>query len=241
VSATSEGPAEQNLYDGRYFDRELHRHHWFTNNAAKRERRWREVLRMLAPRAGDRILEIGCAAGEHALRLAGAAREVVGIDSAPAAIERAQARALREHVANASFRVADAADLRDFADASFDKVAAIDFVEHVDDATLARVLREAARVLARGGLLAIYTPCATHYVERLKARNLILRQIPGHIAVRAAPAYRALLAEAGLAVVALWHSPSDYPLFGAADRLLAPLPGIGAWFRFRICLVARKP
>jgi hypothetical protein len=49
------------LYDGTSFDAELHRDHWFKNNAAKRARRWREVLRMLDPTPTDRVLEIGCA------------------------------------------------------------------------------------------------------------------------------------------------------------------------------------
>ena len=39
---------------------------------------------------------------------------------------------------------------------------------------------------------------------------------------------------------AVWYSPSDYPIFGLLDRLLAPLPSIGEFFRFRICMVARR-
>ncbi len=236
----TEGPREAQ-YDAHYFDAELHHDHWFTNNEAKRARRWREVVRMLEPVADDRVLEIGCAAGEHALRLARQVRTVVGIDLAPAAIERARLRAAKEGVRNARFEVCDAGNLRPWPDAAFDKVAAIDFVEHVDDIALAVILREVRRVLVPGGRLAIYTPCATHYVERLKARNLVLRQIPGHIAVRSPEPYRKLLAAAGLEVEALWFLPSDYPGFGAVDRTLARLPVVGRWFRFRICAVATKP
>ncbi len=229
------------LYTARYFDEELHRNHWFKNNAAKRARRWRDVLRMLDPKPPDRILEIGCATGEHALRLARLAGTVVGVDASTDAIDRAITRASHEQLANASFFVGDAGNLAAWSDRSFDKVAAIDFVEHVDDAALAVILAEAYRVLVPGGRLAIYTPCATHYVERLKARNLILRQLPVHIAVRGPEAYRSKLSQGGFATDDLWYSPSDYPLFGVFDRLLAPLPGVGAWFRFRICLVATKP
>ena len=235
---TSSSSAKDPRYDGRYFDEDLHRDHWFKNNAAKRARRWREVLRMLDPKPTDRILEIGCATGEHALRLARAAGEVVGLDASADAVERARARASRDGHANASFVVADAANLAAWPDRSFDKVAAIDFVEHVDDAALATILGEVYRVLAPGGRLAIYTPCATHYVERLKARNLILRQIPLHIAVRGPDTYRSLVSHAGFTIEALWYSPSDYPLFGLLDRLLAPLPVVGGLFRFRICLFA---
>jgi cyclopropane fatty-acyl-phospholipid synthase-like methyltransferase len=226
------------LYDGRYFDNELHRDHWFKNNAAKRARRWREVLRMLEPNSADRILEIGCAAGEHTVRLAPLVKEVVGIDAAPEAIHRARERALHDNVANATFDIADAADLSSFGDRTFDKVAAIDFVEHVDDATLESVLSEAARLLVPGGRLAIYTPCATHYVERLKARNFILKQLPVHIAVRGPEPYRSVLTRAGFGIRSLWYSPSDYPVFSLLDRLLSPVPAIGPLFRFRICIVA---
>ena len=226
-------------YDAAYFDGNLHRAQWFTNNDAKRARRWREVLRMLEPRADDRVLEIGCGAGEHSVPLARFVRQVVGVDRSAAGVRRAEDRADAARQSNAVFAMSDAAALP-FGDGAFDKVAAIDFVEHVDDAQLARVLSEVHRVLRPGGIVAIYTPCLSHYVERLKQRNLILRQIPGHVAVRDAAPYRQLLECAGLRVRSCRFLPSDYPLFGAIDRALAPLPRVGPWFRFRICIVALK-
>jgi len=227
-------------YDAHYFDAELHRDHWFTNNAAKRARRWQEIMRMLDPTSADRILEVGCGAGEHAVRLGRHVRHVVGVDRSLAGVQRAKRRAERERAPNLSFAACDAASLP-FSDARFDKVAAIDFVEHVADDVLLLALREVKRVLRPGGVLAIYTPSATHYVERLKARSFVLRQLPGHVAVRDSGAYVRLLQSAGLAVKSQWFSPSDYPIFGTLDRILAPLPFAGSWFHFRICLVAAKP
>ena len=226
-------------YDATYFDHNLHRAHWFTNNAAKNARRWGAILAMLEPQPHDCILEIGCGAGEHALPLAKRAGVVVGIDRAFAGILRANARAARDHAANAWFATCDATALP-FADGSFHKVAAIDFVEHLADPPLMRTLGEARRVLKPRGVLAIYTPCITHYVEWMKAHNVLLRQIPGHIAVRGPGAYKRLLQGAGFAIESCSFLPSDYPLFGLFDRALGALPGIGAWFRFRICIVAHK-
>ena len=228
-------------HDAHYYDAELHHDHWFTNNSAKKARRWREVVRMLEPGRDDRILEIGCAAGEHALKLAREVREVVGIDLAPPAIDRARASAAREGIANARFETGDASDLAAWRDGTFDKVAAIDFVEHVDDRALAAILSEVRRIMVPGGRLAIYTPCATHYVERMKARNFILRQFPGHVAVRTPESYQGLLATSGFKVNSLSFLPSDYPAFGLLDRLLIPVPMLGRWFRHRICIVATSP
>jgi SAM-dependent methyltransferase len=239
MSPRQAAPGTGKRYDEDYFSRELHREHWFTNNPAKHARRWQAVVRMLEPRRDDRLLEIGCAAGMHTLKLAPLVREAVGIDRAFAGVAVAQATMHRLRIANAAFAVCDAARLA-FADGAFDKVAAIDFVEHVDDDALIALLREVGRVLAENGRIAIYTPCATHYVEWLKAHGLVLKQIEGHIGVRPPGAYVALLARAGFAVQAQWFLPSDYPAFGLVDRLLMKLPGLGPWFRFRICLVAMK-
>lgn len=193
---------------------------------------------MLQPDAHDRILEIGCATGEHSLRLTQLAREVVGVDLAETAIARARERAETAGVGNVRFIVLDAAHLSEIEDATFDKVAAIDFVEHIDDATLLSVLRETRRVLRPRGLLAIFTPCASHYVERIKLRNLILHQTPGHIAVRDERQYRDLLPQAGFDIEWLYFSPSTYPFAGWLDQWLWKTPLIGPLFRFRLCIVA---
>ena len=226
------------MYGANYYDQQLHRQHWFHNNEAKRALRWHEVLHMLACSEADRLLEIGCASGEHTLRLARLCKEVVGVDLASAAIERAQARATATGVSNATFVRLDASNLDRFQMAFFDKVAAIDFTEHVTDDVLVQVLRECRRVLRDDGRIAIFTPCASHYVERLKSRNIVLKQIPGHIAVRGAETYRRLLQENGFSIDSLYFSPSTYPLFGLLDRWFAGVPIIGPLFHFRICIVA---
>lgn len=238
-STTQPASNHDALYGSSYFDEQLHRQHWFHNNAAKRELRWKEVVRMLEPNAQDRILEIGCATGEHSLRLATLVREVVGVDLAVAAITRARERAETAGAGNVRFVVLDAAYLSGIEDTTFDKVAAIDFVEHIDDPTLLSVLRESRRVLRPRGLLAIFTPCESHYVERMKAGNFFLHQTPGHIAVRGELRYRNLLEQSGFDIVSLHFSPSTYPLAGWLDRWLWNVPLIGPLFRFRLCIAAR--
>ena len=93
---------------------------------------------------------------------------------------------------------ADVADLAPVADGSVDAVAAIDLVEHIDDPTLAAMLRECRRVLKPGGRLGIYTPDRAHYVERMKAHDFLLKQFPQHIAVRRVAEYRRFLARGRL-------------------------------------------
>lgn len=228
----------ESLYGAAYYQKQLHREHWFRDNRAKHEMRWQAVLRMLRPEANDVVLDVGCAAGDQAVRLAPMVRRVTGVDSSPVAIALARERA--SGISNAVFVEADATSLAGFADASIDKVMAIDFVEHVTDDQMLRLLEAAWRVLRGGGRLAIYTPCRTHYVERLKAKNLILRQIPGHIAVRTPAHYERLFARQPWRVVDRFFLPSTYPLFGLFDRLLGTVPAIGGLFRFRYCVALQK-
>jgi ubiquinone/menaquinone biosynthesis C-methylase UbiE len=231
---------ERDLYDEAYY-RGLHPHHWFKNPPRKYEERDRDVLRVVAPRPGDVVLELGSARGDVTFLLSRHAREVVGVDAAPEAIALAEAARAELEIPNVRWLEADVARLEGVADRSVDAVAAIDLVEHVDDATLAAMLRECRRVLVPGGRLGIYTPDRAHYVERMKAHDFVLKQFPQHIAVRRAGEYRRFLDEAGFAIDLLAWSVSPFPVVRWVERALAPLPLLGPTFRYRILIRALSP
>jgi ubiquinone/menaquinone biosynthesis C-methylase UbiE len=231
---------EAHLYDRGYFEG-LHKSHWFTNPARKYEERNRDTLRVVAPRPSDRVLELGSARGDVSFFLAGHAKEVVGLDAAADALHLAERARAARGIANVSFVRGDVADLSIFPDASFDAVAAIDLVEHVDDPTLAAMLEECRRVLRPGGRLGLYTPDRAHYVERMKAHDFLLKQFPQHIAVRRVEAYRRFLADAGLVIDLDTWSVSPFPGVRLLERALAPLPLFGGTFRYRILMRAVRP
>ncbi len=231
---------ERQLYDEAYFA-ELHPRHWFKSPARKFAERNRDVLRLIEPKATDRILELGCARGDVTFLLAEKAGEVIGVDASEEALAMAETERKRRGLPNVRLLAADVADLRGVADSSVDAVAAIDLVEHIDDPTLLAMLREVRRVLVPGGRLGIYTPERAHYVERLKAHDLLIRQFPQHIAVRRAKEYERLLASAGLAIELSTWSVSPFPLVRLAERALAPLPLVGQMFRYRVLIRARNP
>jgi SAM-dependent methyltransferase len=62
-----------------------------------------------------RLIDVGCGTGENALMAAGHGLEVVGVDIAPTAIERARAK-VRERELRADFRVWDVLDLGSLAE-----------------------------------------------------------------------------------------------------------------------------
>lgn len=231
---------EGHLYDAEYFEG-LHRSHWFTNPPRKYEERNRDTLRVVDARPSDRVLELGSARGDVTFFLARHVREVVGLDASDDALRMAERARLARGIGNASFAKGDVADLSQFGDASFDAVAAIDLVEHVDDPTLISMLVESRRVLKPGGRLGLYTPGRAHYVERLKAHDFLLKQFPQHIAVRRAEAYRRFLSDAGFRLDLDTWSVSPFPLVRLVERALAPLPRLGETFRYRILMRARRP
>jgi hypothetical protein len=132
-----------------------------------------------------------------------------------------------------SFVESDARDLARVAGGPFDVVLLADFVEHVLDDVLVPCLASARAALLPGGALAIYTPNAAHWAERIKAAVPGLQQ-EDHIAVRPAARVVSLVEEAGFRPDDLFFSASPYPVLGALDRAL-PMVGL---CRFRTCLRA---
>ncbi len=111
----------------------------------------RRAFLLGAARAGQRVLDLGCGAGEFSAALAQAGAEVIGADVAEAALERAR----RRHPGLCFVSVPFDGPLP-FEDCSFELVWAGEVIEHVADTAL--WLSEVRRVLSPGGRLLVTTP-----------------------------------------------------------------------------------
>jgi SAM-dependent methyltransferase len=195
------------------------------------ELRLEAVKALVEPKAGDRVLDLGCAAGAVSHFLSTLGCKTVGVDAEPLAIDKA-----RELFPDLHFQLANVARLP-FEGASFDKAVAADLVEHLDEENFAAMLRETRRVLRPGGTLSIYTPNPKHPIERLKSRNLILAENPTHIGLRTAAALEAALRRAGFEVDVVDWRPSFF-------RALRPVERAGGGriesLRYRLCLRAKR-
>lgn len=97
------------------------------------------------------VLDVGCGAGFLANDLAQARFQVTGVDLSPSSLMVARAH---DHTHAVDYIQADAYRLP-FADASFDVVTCMDFLEHVEDPSA--IVREISRVLRPEGLFVFHT------------------------------------------------------------------------------------
>ena len=194
------------------------------------ELRLEAVRDLLDPQRGDRIVDLGCAAGAITHYLSTFGAEPVGVDLEPLAIARA-----RELFQGLRFEVADATRLP-FDDASFDKAVAADFVEHIEDETFVAMCDELRRVLVPGGLFAIYAPNPRHLIERMKERDFVLAQNPTHIGLRDADHMRRVLEQGGFRVVRSEWRPSFFRGLRSVEKVAGPKLEL---FRYRVCVLAQ--
>src|SRR4051794_38422646 len=94
-------------WDGPLYERFVRFRHIVTTGLGAHGER---ALELSPPRAGDRVLDVGCGFGDTTQRIAelvGDAGEAVGVDAAERFIETARAEASQAGVANARYIVAD--------------------------------------------------------------------------------------------------------------------------------------
>jgi SAM-dependent methyltransferase len=120
----------------------------------ERQVRYAWAARLLA---GSRVLDAGCGTGSGTALLAGCAREAIGVDTSPLAIDDARRLHARPRL---QFRQADMRDLP-FDEAEFEAVVCFEALSQVSDPELA--LDELARVLGAGGLLLVSVPNRERY------------------------------------------------------------------------------
>jgi len=113
---------------------------------------WRygaSLVELLDPRAGERILDLGCGTGQLTSQIAESGAHVVGLDNSPVMLEEA-----RKNYSSLEFVLGDAANFRlpDAFDAVFSN-AALHWVKNAAGAaeSIARALRPGGRFVAEFG------------------------------------------------------------------------------------------
>ena len=223
-------------YDEKYFEG-LNRHSFWGNNRYRECQRIHTLETLCQPQKNDDLLELGCGTGHYTRLLAPRVRRIVGVDFSEAAIRKARAEHCPE---NTQYLLADIQELGQFPQESFQKIVAIDVLEHLTDGQLANVLNEANRLLALKGLFVLFTPCRTHWIERFKNRNFLIEQTTGHIGVRTEQEVRDCIRRSGLQVKEVIRYETCIPVLRLLERRFKKIPAIGDLFVSRLGLSASK-
>jgi SAM-dependent methyltransferase len=153
-------------------------------------RTFRRALRLLAPRAGWRLLDVGCAQGELAEVGVSLGLEVTGVDLNAAAIDTARTR-----VPSAEFICGELDP--SVVGTGWDVITMFDFIEHVRSPVT--TLAMASRILAPSGMVLISTPRAGSAVHHLSWR-FWPQYREEHLVLFSLRGMRAALKQAGLQI-----------------------------------------
>lgn len=102
------------------------------------------ILRIVAPKRGMRLLDLACGQGFFSEAFANAGAEVTGVDISLELIKKARAR-----LPNVTFAVAPADNVRDLKSSSFHHIVCVLAIQNI--AELDQTFKEAKRLLAPGG------------------------------------------------------------------------------------------
>ena len=130
-----------------------------------------ELIELLAPQRGERILDVGCGTGHLTSKIAKAGAEVTGIDSSPEMIASA-----REAYPGLHFRIADAADFtfNEPFDAIFSN-AMLHWVKRAEDAVVSM-----SRALRPGGRFVVEFGGRGNVSQIDSAVDAVIREVVGH-------------------------------------------------------------
>lgn len=118
------------------------------------------ILHLLNVKNGEKILDVGCAAGSMMVYCGLLGAEVYGIDISMESIKEAN-KYLNKYTLKGRAIVGDARKM-DFPENYFDKAISSDFFEHMATEDNIEVLKEMKRVLKPNGTIIIKTPNLTY-------------------------------------------------------------------------------
>ena len=155
------------------------------------------LAEMAEPLVSDRVLDAACGPGTYALRFAPRVRSVVGLDYTPAMLGKARATAAKAGLDNVSFSRGDVTAIP-FRNGSFNVVTCGFSIHHLLDPLAA--VREFARMLARGGRLALMDIIVAEPGRPQVNNQIETVRDPSHVHTHTQPELLKLVESAGLRV-----------------------------------------
>ena len=187
--------------------------------------------------ASDRVADFACGNGMLMDVVAPQVHSYVGVDFSAPFIAAAEQRRDRAAIANAEFVCSEIGEFCQARPAEFDVAFALDLSQHVYDSQWLEVLQEIRTSLKPGGRFYMHTPNAQFFLEMMKNRGIVLKQLPQHVAPRSPQHSKDLIKQAGFRELELMLVPHYNVL-----RFLHPLsyvPVIGRYFKARILISAK--
>ncbi|MBW1800388.1 MAG: class I SAM-dependent methyltransferase [Deltaproteobacteria bacterium] len=180
---------------------------WYQSSKGRTMDKWAEgaVLSMLDPKPGERILDIGCGAGNHLLFFNKLGLDLTGIDASPYMISRARARLGNR----CSLKIGRAEDLP-FEDNEFDLTILINTLEFVDSPL--NVLQEAARVTRRKVFIGVMNSFSWYGLS-MKTQAIFRKSLFRYVRIYSLWELKSYVRRALGDVPMTWHCAQILPAF----------------------------
>jgi len=188
----------------------------------------RQYKNLIKPKAGMKLLELGCSSGKTTCDLAKSGCQIVAVDFDASAIALAKEWVVAQGVAKQVSFICSSADELDLDLNHFDAVTMLDFVEHVPDDLLKRVFNKIRNSGFRGRVF-VYTPNRLHFTEVMRAVGL-MKQDPTHINLKSESEWERFFIGCGFQMLSLNRATSHWPILAQLEQILKILPFVGHFF-----------
>jgi 2-polyprenyl-3-methyl-5-hydroxy-6-metoxy-1,4-benzoquinol methylase len=192
-----------------------------------------EYLLLVEPKAGEQLCEIGCSSGRATEVLVRAGVHITSIDFDEKACDLARKRLQRNNLEG----VIHCCSADEFEDYSlFEKVTMLDFVEHVSDEVLIKVLDNLKKTFR--GTLYVYTPNSKHPYEIAQRWGLLQRDIT-HINLKSWKDWLSFFEAHGFNLVRKKLTTSHASWVASIEKPLISVPWINQVFARSLAAVFR--
>ena len=201
---------------------------------------WQNIHRLIEPVDNQRILDIGCGSGKYAASMSHKGYPTA-IDFSPVAMQLTKKTIAEQGQPERALLVQSRGEKLPFASGTYDKVTALDIVEHINQSEYELLVAEVFRVLKPGGIFCIYTPNKTYSIEFIYKLIFGRSLSPLHFGLKTDSELIEPLESTGFRILDVYYQPNYLPVLRQIEQALIPLPLVGQLARRRINVRAKKP